>query len=196
MKTSKKSDKNTTKISSDELIYLAVDPGSKKLGWAIILDGTKPKKIASGLIKPREGSTSNEDRIDASGFDLIYNEITDICSEYKPNRCLVEHFGVNRPRTGMFVVPRVKAIVELAWYHYSKTIPTEVIVRQWKLGLTGNPKSEKPEVVQKLTNMGITITGTSQDEYDAIGIGIGWLTVNSNSRSIIGPRVRKSTRKG
>jgi Holliday junction resolvasome RuvABC endonuclease subunit len=175
--------------------FLSIDPGSNKLGWAIIdslgLTHTVP---AHGLLKPKDFSKDSSDTIDASGFAHIYEFITKVCNRYKPEFCFVENFGVNRRRTGMFVVPRVKAIIELAWYHYAKTIPKTVRVTDWKQGLTGDAKAEKKDIANKLISMNIMGPVKAQDEYDAVGIGIGYLNF-VNKKLKVGPKVVKAKRK-
>lgn len=165
--------------------FLSVDPGSNKLGWAVIhSDGFIHKVPAHGLLKPKDFSKDSSDTIDASGFAQIYELIAKVCNMYEPEFCFVENFGVNRRRTGMFVVPRVKAIIELAWYHYAQTIPKTVRVTDWKQGLTGNAKAEKKDVANKLISMNIMGPVKAQDEYDAVGIGIGYLNfVNKKFRA-------------
>lgn len=184
-------DKAETKITR----YLSIDPGSLKLGWAVIdSSGSSHLVPAHGLLRPKDFSKDSSDTIDASGFAHIYDFISKVCNRYKPEFCFVENFGVNRRRTGMFVVPRVKAIIELAWYHYAKTIPKTVRVTDWKQGLTGNAKAEKKDVADKLISMAIMGSVKAQDEYDAVGIGIGYLNF-VNKKLKIGPKVIKAKRK-
>lgn len=164
---------------------LSVDPGSNRLGWAVIdSTGFDHDVISHGLLKPKDFSKDSSDTIDASGFAHIYELISKVCNIYEPEFCFVENFGVNRRRTGMFVVPRVKAIIELAWYHYAKTIPKTIRVTDWKQGLTGDAKAEKKDIANKLISMNIMNAVKAQDEYDAVGIGIGYLNfVNKKFRA-------------
>src|SRR6185436_11577634 len=102
-------------MASDYTRYLAVDPGSQKLGFAII-DHSKTttdnfRVPDHGMLRPRK--VAKEETFTAKSFVAIYDLIDRLCKEWKPNECLVENFGVhgNQRRTGMFVVPRVKAII-------------------------------------------------------------------------------------
>ena len=147
---------------------LAIDPGSKNMGWAYFLDDNL---IFTGTTKlwgndPRTYRTvwywvrgALESGIRLSGGMI-----------FRPNELVVESYFPGRMR-GATIIPELRGIIKLAAYQVGAVTITEVPPGTVKKGITGNGRATKAEV-RAAVNARYGLSIKSTDEADAIAIGL------------------------
>lgn len=156
-------------------IILSFDPGSKFLGWAITIPGQgrhKPRVLKSGLIKPSPAKRS----VNGSDFKKLLKECRGLMKENSVTDCAIESYTSFRRTVGAGIVPKIIAILQLAWFQHSNKEADFMSPVHWKQQIVSG-KLDKKSVELQLIKSGYAPRGLKDDEYDAIGIGIAWHTV-------------------
>ena len=145
---------------------LGVDPGLLHTGWAIIdVAGSMRKYIASGVILPPT-------KIDFSQrLAFIFNGLSKICYEFKPDECSIEIIFVNKNSKTTLLLghARAAAITAVA----VKNIPVfEYEPNKVKKALTGMGHADKEQIYKMLSILLPTAHPKTADESDAIAIAL------------------------
>ena len=154
----------------DEHRILAIDPGSRNMGWAYLLGGNLILAGTTSLYgnDPKTYTTlwywtrmALESGISlASGIP------------FQPNQLVVESYFPGRKR-GATIIPELRGVIKLAAYQIGIPI-TEVPQGTVKKNITGNGRSSKDEVKAAVNKLyGINVS--SPDEADTIAIGLAGL---------------------
>ena len=148
-------------------IFLGIDPGLCKTGWAIIrMDQVNDfTYISSGIIKT---STNDADFI---RLKVIYNSLLKIIIQYQPANAAIEDTYVNINHRTSLKLSQSKAASLIAMaqknlhiYQYSpKTV---------KKFVTGSGNSNKQQVLKAINNYFPTINITNNDESDALAVAM------------------------
>lgn len=145
---------------------LGIDPGLLHTGWAIIdVAGTSRKYIASGVILPPVKIDLSERLI------FIFNEVSKICEEFKPNECGIEVIFVNKngKTTLLLAQARAAAIVAIA----NKNIPVfEYEPNKVKKALACTGHADKEQIYKMLSILLPVAHPKTSDESDAIAIAL------------------------
>ena len=145
---------------------LGIDPGLLHTGWAIIdVAGTSRKYIASGVILPPVKINLSERLI------FIFNEVSKICEEFKPNECGIEVIFVNKngKTTLLLAQARAAAIVAIA----NKNIPVfEYEPNKVKKALACTGHADKEQIYKMLSILLPVAHPKTSDESDAIAIAL------------------------
>jgi len=156
---------------ANQIRILAIDPGSKNLGWAYMLEDTL---LLTGTTKlwgndPRTYTTMwYWTRMALESGIRLSNGLV-----FKPNELVVESYFPGRKR-GATVIPELRGIIKLAAYQVGMNNITEVPPGTVKKNITGNGRSSKDEVRAAVNAMyGLSVK--SADEADAIAIGLAGL---------------------
>jgi Holliday junction resolvasome RuvABC endonuclease subunit len=151
-----------------DLKILAIDPGSKNMGWAYLLDdhlvfagttqlyGNIPKTYTTIWYWVRGALESG---IRLSGG-----------TTFRPNELVIETFFPGRMR-GATVIPELRGIIKLAAYQIGTATITEVPPGTVKKNIAGNGRASKSEV-KAAVNRKYGISVSSSDEADAIAIAL------------------------
>lgn len=153
------------------MLILGIDPGSKFLGWSVILSEgkNKPKLVDCGLITPSKAKS-----IDELGYYTIFKELLNVLKKYNPDHCYIERYMPYKGRSkGAYVVPAVIAIVRLCWYTYSKTKANLAPASTWKKVVMREPYADKTAIKKFVLKSKITKDKSlKQDTYDSILIAV------------------------
>lgn len=179
--------------SNDQPLYLIViDPSLNRSGWAVFNITAKPKLINYGYIDNNHFDT---DRI---GNKLIHLEMSLQTIKFAYNPAIVvkeawvppnNRFGVSH--TAADTAYKLAAIHGTVGKVFNQHNVAEFNNKTFKKGFTGNGNAEKEDVeaeVQKyrtrIWNQKRPLPIRTDDESDAIGIGIYWLILNERIKRV------------
>ncbi len=153
------------------MIILAIDPGVERLGIAIL---TKKKdaiiacEMSSTIITPKISFQSER-------IGLIYNEISIICTKFRPNQIVLERLFFAKNVKTAVAVAQVQGIIYLL-AHQLKLEVTEITPNEIKSAVTGYGGADKI-AMKKMIDLQIILPPKVRldDEYDAIACGFAFL---------------------
>ena len=157
---------------------LGIDPGLLHTGWAIIESaGNMRKYIASGVILPNAKSPL------PIRLAKIFNEVINICKEYKPDECAMEITFVNKNPTSTLLLGHGRAAAMVAVG--TMEIPVfEMEPTVIKKAVTGTGRADKTQITSMLKILMPTANPKTADESDAIAIALAHSNIR-NYKSII-----------
>lgn len=145
---------------------LGIDPGLLHTGWAIIdVAGSSRKYIASGVILPPTKISLPE------RLAFIFNGVTEICKQFKPDECGIEIIFVNKNSKTTLLLghARAAAITAIA----VQNIPVfEYEANKIKKALTGMGHADKDQIYKMLSILLPVAHPKTADESDAIAIAL------------------------
>lgn len=147
--------------------YLGIDPGSHRLGWAVLTGSTQhPTLLKSGCLDLPTHSTSY------TYLPTIYQELQSIISTYHPTVAGIEKlFAQHNEKTvipvaearGVILLSLAQAKIELAEYS-----PNTI-----KATVAGSGNASKAEVTRMVgLLLGVDTKNLLDDETDAISIAL------------------------
>lgn len=145
---------------------IGIDPGLLHTGWAIIdIAGSSRHYVASGVILPPVKIPF------AQRLAFIFNEVTKICDEFKPDECSIEVIFVNKNSKTTLLLGHARAaaitavaVKDICVFEYE---PNKV-----KKALTGMGHADKEQIYKMLTILLPTAHPKTPDESDAIAIAL------------------------
>ena len=152
---------------------LAIDPGSKSLGWAHMIQENNRIIIVDTLELP--------DRMEDK-YPLLYyfirmqleGIVVGGYKRIKPDVVVLESFFTQSFK-GTTIIPEVRGIIKLAVYQQKTVQLIEVAPGTVKKVVTGSGNAKKEDVreaINKIYNNSPMLKGISNDAIDAIAIGI------------------------
>jgi len=157
---------------------LGIDPGTGRLGWAILEKSNTPRAVNSGVslldcgLIETKANTPLPDRL-----QLIYESLRDIIERYKPGKIAIEElFFVKNVKTGISVA-HARGVVMLAGKLSNLEIfeykPNEI-----KLGICGYGHADKKQM-SKMVELHIRGCKIKQDDTaDAVAVALYHLQVS------------------
>lgn len=147
-------------------IILGIDPGLRNTGWGLIeSNGIKEKHIDNGVVKTVE-KLSMEEKL-----KLIYNGVTKIIKEYKPNAIAVEKIFVNINPESSLKLGQARGIIFLvAGLNQLKV--SEYSPNNIKKNLVGYGHASKLQIKEMLKIFFPNINISCEDSADAIAVAI------------------------
>lgn len=147
---------------------LGIDPGTGRMGWAIVESGKTPGLVACGLIEtPAKTPLSERLRV-------IYKELEKIIKKYKPDQLAIEElFFVKNVKTAISV-SHARGVAMLAASQGGLDIfeykPNEI-----KMAITGYGHADKSQIAKmlKLHLKGCSIR--QDDTADAVAVALSHL---------------------
>ena len=157
-------------------IILGIDPGSRKLGYGIIIsENQKLKYISSGVIAiPLENL--------ATRLGFIFHKISEIITEHKPHNFAIEEVFVNKNISGALKLGQARGSAIVAAVTNNITV-FEYSARLIKQSVTGTGAADKHQVQQMVRILLNLSYLPKPDEADALAIAI--CHANSSSSSIL-----------
>lgn len=159
---------------------IGIDPGTAICGYGIIdVNGSRLTPVAYGAI-----TTSPKDS-DAARLEILFNDLSDILEEYKPDKFGVEELFFNRNVTTAITVGQARGVILLA--AQQQRIPIyEYTPLQVKQAVVGYGKATKEQVIYMTMNiLGIRQKIKPDDTADVLAIAI------CTAHSSHGERLRK-----
>ena len=139
---------------------IGIDPGTAICGYGIIdVQGSKLTPVAYGAI------TTPKELTDAQRLEILFNDLSDILEEYKPDKFGVEELFFNRNVTTAIKVGQARGVILLA--AEQQRIPIyEYTPLQIK-------KADKNQVIYMTMNiLGIREKIKPDDTADALAVAI------------------------
>ena len=122
---------------------IGIDPGTAICGYGIIdVKGSKLTPVAYGAI------TTPKELKDSQRLEILFNDLSDILEEYKPDKFGVEELFFNRNVTTAIKVGQARGVILLA--AEQQQIPLyEYTPLQIKQAVTGYGKADKNQVIHQ-----------------------------------------------
>ena len=145
---------------------LGIDPGLLHTGWAVIESaGSARKYIASGVILPKP-----KDPLPAR-LALIFNEVSKLCADWKPDECAIEYTFVNKNPTSTLLLGHARAAAMVAVGTHD--IPVfEYEPNKIKKAVTGVGHADKTQIDAMVKILLPAARPKTSDESDAIAIAL------------------------
>ena len=146
---------------------IGIDPGSAICDYGIIdVEGSRLKTVAYGAI------TTTPDDTDARRLEILFNDLSDILEEYRPDKFGVEQLFFNRNVTTAITVGQARGVILLA--ASQKDLPIyEYTPLQVKQAVTGYGRATKEQVISMTMQLlGIRQRIKPDDTADALAIAI------------------------
>jgi crossover junction endodeoxyribonuclease RuvC len=148
------------------MIVLGIDPGSRATGYGVIeIAGSERRVLAYGVLK------SGDSRSHAIRLATIFEGLTAILDETKPDACAIEMPVYGRNAQSMLKLGRAQAAAMLAVVQ--RQIPVvEYTPKEVKKSVTGNGNATKNQVwfmVQKLLSIN---ESRGLDASDALAVSL------------------------
>ena len=126
---------------------IGIDPGTAICGYGIIdVKGSKLTPVAYGAI------TTPKELTDSQRLEILFNDLSDILEEYKPDKFGVEELFFNRNVTTAIKVGQARGVILLA--AEQQRIPIyEYTPLQIKQAVTGYGKADKNQVIYMTMNI-------------------------------------------
>ena len=141
---------------------IGIDPGTAICGYGIIdVKGSKLTPVAYGAI------TTPKELTDSQRLEILFNDLSDILEEFKPDKFGVEELFFNRNVTTAIKVGQARGVILLA--AEQQRIPIyEYTPLQIKQAVTGYGKADKNQVIYMTMNiLGIREKIKPDDTADA-----------------------------
>lgn len=147
-------------------IILGIDPGLKNTGWGII-KGLKMKDehISNGVI------TTNEKQSMGDRLNRIFNDLNEICNEFKPSLMAVEKIFVNINPESSLKLGQARGISFLT-ASIQKIPVKEYSANQIKKSIVGYGHASKKQIMKMLNQLYPQISFVNEDSADAIAVAI------------------------
>ncbi|SUP42074.1 crossover junction endodeoxyribonuclease RuvC [Veillonella criceti] len=146
---------------------IGIDPGTAICGYGIIdVEGSRLKTVAYGAI------TTTPQDTDAMRLEILFNDLSDVLEEYRPDKFGIEKLFFNRNVTTAITVAQARGVILLA--ANQQRIPIyEYTPLQVKQAVVGYGKATKEQVIYMTMNMlGIREKIKPDDTADALAIAI------------------------
>ncbi len=154
---------------------LGIDPGSTTTGWGIVEEKSNVLElIECGAIKPPKGEFSQR-------LCYIYEKLSEICREYKPDEMAIENVFVARNAASALKLGQARGIaLAAAFAHKIPTFdyePTKV-----KMAVIGYGRAEKEQLAFMVhTMLNVKKLEKPLDTTDALAVAI----CHINSRKLL-----------
>lgn len=162
---------------------IGIDPGTAICGYGIIdVEGSRLRPVAYGAI------TTEPKDSDAARLEILFNQLSDILEEYKPDKFGVEELFFNRNVTTAITVGQARGVILLA--AHQQDIPVyEYTPLQIKQAVVGYGKATKDQVTYMTMNiLGIREKIKPDDTADALAVAI--CTAHSSHRDRLKRRIQ------
>lgn len=156
---------------------IGIDPGTAICGYGIIdVKGSKLTPVAYGAI------TTPKELTDSQRLEILFNDLSDILEEHKPDKFGVEELFFNRNVTTAIKVGQARGVILLA--AEQQRIPIyEYTPLQIKQAVTGYGKADKNQVIYMTMNiLGIREKIKPDDTADALAVAICTAHSSHNDR--------------
>lgn len=152
---------------SNILNYLGIDPGTHRLGWAVITGNTQhPQLVRSGCLDLPPNSLSS--------FYLpkIYQELNSIISTYHPAVAGLEKLFAQHNTKTVISVAEARGVIQLSLSQAGISV-AEYSPNTVKATIAGSGSASKTEVTRMVgLLLGIETKNLLDDETDAISIAL------------------------
>ena len=148
------------------MIVLGVDPGTARLGWAVIDDEPALRAVAYGLVTTQP-TTAMPLRL-----RHIHHEVAELVDRHRPDVVVVEQLFFARNVTTALAVGQARGVVLLAAAQrgvgVAEYTPSEV-----KQAVVGYGKADKPQMQEMVRLiLGLDVVPSPDDVADALALAV------------------------
>ena len=148
------------------MIVLGVDPGTARVGWAIIEHRDEPRAVAFGCFET-ESSSSMPERL-----RLIHLHVCDLIRDFRPDVVVVEQLFFARNVTNALAVGQARGVLLLAAALSSLPV-REYTPAEVKQAVVGYGKADKPQMQEMVRLiLGLDSIPTPDDAADALAVAL------------------------
>lgn len=161
------------------MIVLGVDPGTARLGWAVVDDDPELRPIDFGLITTQP-TTAMPVRLRD-----IHLEISDLIDRFRPEVVVVEQLFFARNVTTALAVGQARGVVLLAAAQrdvgVAEYTPSEV-----KQAVVGYGKADKPQMQEMVRLiLGLDQVPSPDDVADALALAVCHAHTSTFARNVL-----------
>ncbi|MDZ7769361.1 MAG: crossover junction endodeoxyribonuclease RuvC [Woeseia sp.] len=149
----------------DEFRILGIDPGSRTTGFGVLdFRGDRATYVASGAVQCHIGTFAERLR-------LIFQSVTEIVAEYRPQAVAIESVFVHRNAGSALKLGHARAAALCATFDYEVDVH-EYAPRAIKLAVVGSGSASKEQVQHMVVSL-LQLTGApSPDAADALAVAL------------------------
>ncbi|MEX6632426.1 crossover junction endodeoxyribonuclease RuvC [Hyphococcus lacteus] len=145
---------------------LGIDPGSVATGWGVIdCAGTRLSYVASGVIRTKRGAKP------AQKLVQIFDGLTALLGEHKPNQSAVEETFVNANPRDALVLGQARGVALLAPAMAGLSV-AEYAANSVKKSVVGRGHADKKQVQSMIRVLLPKCGEIKSDEADALAVAI------------------------
>ncbi len=145
---------------------LGIDPGSGIVGFGVVQKGRNIKMLDAGVIRTTIGDA------DASRLKELYDSMTEICTELKPDAASVEKLFFAQNVTTAMTVSQARGVILLALENAQIPI-YEYTPLQIKMAMTGYGRATKAQIQEMVrVQLGLKTKPKPDDCADALAAAL------------------------
>ncbi len=145
---------------------LGIDPGSGIIGFGVIEKKSNPKMIDAGVIRTTIGDNA------ASRLKELYDSMTELCTELKPDVASVETLFFAQNVTTAMAVSQARGVILLALEN-AKIPIYEYTPLQIKMAMTGYGRATKAQIQEMVrVQLGLKNKPKPDDCADALAAAL------------------------
>ena len=146
-------------------IILGIDPGSRITGFGVIkMNGRKVEYIASGCIRVKDG-------IVADKLNQIFDSVSQVVQEYKPNESAIEQVFMAKNADSALKLGQARGVAMVAMAQHALVV-AEYSARQIKQAVVGTGGADKSQVQHMVTNLLNLSAAPQADAADGLAVAI------------------------
>lgn len=149
------------------MLALGIDPGTAICGYGLVrMEGNRLHPVCYGAV------ITEKDMLPELRLKKIYDELTELIAEYKPDFMSVEKLFFNRNVTTAIAVGQARGVIVLTAANQGLPVLeyTPIQIKQAVVGYGGADKEQVTFMVQKLLN--IREKPRPDDVADALAVAI------------------------
>ena len=161
------------------MIVLSVDPGTARLGWAVVDDEPELRPIDFGLITTQPTSAMPVRLRD------IHLEIADLIDRFRPDVVVVEQLFFARNVTTALAVGQARGVVLLAAAQRDVDV-AEYTPSEVKQAVVGYGKADKPQMQEMVRLiLGLDRVPSPDDVADALALAVCHAHTSTFARNVL-----------
>ena len=161
------------------MIVLGVDPGTARLGWAVVDDEPELRPIDFGLITTQPTSAMPVRLRD------IHLEIADLIDRFRPDVVVVEQLFFARNVTTALAVGQARGVVLLAAAQRDVDV-AEYTPSEVKQAVVGYGKADKPQMQEMVRLiLGLDRVPSPDDVADALALAVCHAHTSTFARNVL-----------
>lgn len=146
-------------------VILGIDPGSRVTGFGVVrMNGRKVEYIASGCIKVKDG-------ILADKLNQIFNCISEVIHEYKPDEAAIEQVFMAKNADSALKLGQARGAAMVAMAQHALVV-AEYSARQIKQSVVGTGGADKSQVQHMVTSLLGLNQSPQADAADGLAVAI------------------------
>ena len=146
-------------------IILGIDPGSRITGFGVIrMNGRQIEYIASGCIKIKDAILSDK-------LNQIFDCISEIVQEYKPDEAAIEQVFMSKNADSALKLGQARGAAMVAMAQHALKVG-EYSARQIKQSVVGTGAADKVQVQHMVTSLLNLSASPQADAADGLAVAI------------------------